>query len=516
MASSTQQANQRASLIPYALHSFLGGQSDYEDKGIAGAFKSGYGLDIRKQKDTLSCQYALVDDLALGTMTAGAIVVTASDGNTYFFCNDGKIFRRQSNGSYLVQGYGIIPVYTDTHESGQIIGAAEWYSNAGNTYLLWATPTRLNIKKIIGSGYTNTEPWNDVNTADAGTWPKTNLTSTDWHSMAIANGNLQICNGNVMALVGYDLSYTNNSLALIPGNNSRCILERGKYAVIGCRSSNGQDQSTFFDWDGIGLSWNDKEIVKFGGLNSMIDTEIALAQLGTNGQLYISDFNTPIPFRQIRGGGQSNPDGICSYHGMALIGIFGNTNLINGHYANGIYSIGRINKNAPIVLNLEYQLDCDEIYSVKTVGTSIIVVYRLNEQYGVKIVDSGTYATAVYQSLDLVAPLGTRRYPIPLGRMLAWQRVDLQCQPLPPGTAIEVWYKIDKLESGGTNNDGWIQSNMEIGNTGGGLQFQDKGMQNAVFYINQKARVLEVMLKLIPSGNRTPEVNEINIYFSVG
>lgn len=511
------QANQRSSLIPYHLRTFLGGQSDYEDKGIAGSYKAGMSLSVRKQIDSLSCQAALIDDLPTGHMTAGAyVIIPASDGNTYFFCKDGKVWRRNAAGSYVVQGYGISPVYTESSEAGNIIGAVEWFSQAGNTYLLWATPTRLNIKKIAGTGYTNVEPWNDVNSADTGSWPKTNLTSAAWHNMVIANGALQITNGNLMALVGYDLSYTNQSLKLIPGVAAKCVLERGKYAVIGCTDTAGKDQSAYFDWDGIGLSWNDKNIIKFGGLNTMIDTEIALAQIGVNGQFYISDFNTPIPFRQIRGGGQSNPNAVAPYHGMALVGIYGNTNSIYGHLANGVYSVGRINKNAPLILNLEYQLDCDEITAIQTVGTNILVAYRTGSTYGVKVVDPNTYALAVYQSLDLVAPLGTRRYPIPLGRLLNWSRVDLQCQPLPPGCKIEVWYKIDKATTGGANNDGWIQSNMETGNTGGGLQFQDKGMQNAVFYIGEKGRVCEVQVVLIPSGNRTPEINEVNVYFTVG
>lgn len=503
-------SQERFGLIPFALHSYLGGQSDYENKGIAGAFKSGYGLDIRKQKDTLSCQQALKTDLATGTMTAPAyFVVPASDGNTYFFCYDGKIFRRNSSGQYYL-------VWNDVYESGHIIGAVEWYDNAGFTYLLWATPTRLNIKKIAGTGYVQTEPWTDVNIASTGSWPKTNLTSTTWHTMSMANGALQIANGNLMALVGYDLSYTNQSLKLIPGNSARCVIERGKYAVIGCRRTDGKDESTFFDWDGVGLSWNDKEIIKFGGINAMLDTEMALAQLGTNGQLYISDFNTPIPFRQIRGGGQSNPDGIAAYHGMALIGIYGNTNSMNGVLGNGIYSVGRVNKNAPIVLNLEYQLTCDEITSVKVVGTDILIAYKLNSQYGVKIVDTDNKATAVYQSLDLVAPIGTRRFSMPLGRIFSPSRVDLQCAPLLPGCKIEVWYKIDKAISGGTNNDGWIQANMEIGNTGGGTQFQDTGKQNAVFYIGEKGRTCEIQAVLLPSGSRSPEIHEINVYASFG
>ena len=497
---------ERRGLIPWILHDFTGGQSDYENRGIKGAYKSAYGLDPRKQVDSLSGQQKLKDDLALGTFDAPCYcVVPASDGNTYFFLFNGKIYRRNSAGQYYL-------VWNEVYESGHIIGACEWYDSAGFTYLLWATPTRLNIKKIEGTGYTQTEPWNDVNTASTSTWPKVNLTSTDWHTMTIANGTLQICNKNVMALVGYGLSYTNNSLQLIPGNSARLVIERGKYAVIGCTKTDGKDETTLFDWDGVGLSWNDKQIIKFGGIKSMIDTEIALAQIGTNGQLYVSDFNTPMPFRQIRGGGQSNPDGICSYHGMALIGIYGNTNLMNGHYGNGIYSVGRINKNAPIILNLEYQLDCDEIYSVKTIGTDIICVYKSGSQYGVKIVDTDNKSDWVYQSLDLIAPVGTLRYPIPLGRLVSWNRVDLQCQPLLPGTKLEVWYKIDKAITGGTNNDGWIQANSE----GGSTQFSTTGMQNAVFYIGQKGRVCEVMVKGLASGSRTPEVNEINIYITVG
>jgi hypothetical protein len=501
--------NQRPALIPYHLRSFLGGQSDYEDKGISGSFKSGYGLDIRKQKDTLSCQQALKDDLALGTMTAAAyFVVPSSDGNTYFFCFDGKIFRRNAAGVYLL-------VYTDTQEAGRIIGAAEWYSSAGWTYLIWATATRLNIKKLSGPSYTQTEPWVDVNVADTGSWPKTNLTNTAWHTMSIANGVLEICNGNLMAIVGYDLSYSNNGLALIPGNAATCVLERGKYGIIGCRKIDGKDETTLFAWDGIGLSWNDKEIIKFSKINSMIDTEMAIAQIGEEGQLYISDFNSPMPFRQIRGGGASLPDGITSYKGMALLGIHGNTNSLNSVLATGIYSIGRVNKNAPLVLNLEYQLTCDKITSVKVVNTDILIAYKTGSDHGVKIVDTATKSDGIYQSLDLIAPVGSGS-GVALGRMLEWSRVDLECQPLPAGCKIECWYKIDKATTGGLNNDGWIQANIEPGNTGSGLQFQGTGNQNAVFYVGEKGRTFEVMLKLLHSGNLTPEVNEINCYFNAG
>ena len=496
-----------ASLIPYQLKTFVAGQSDWQDKGVLGSYKFGYGMSIREQEDSITCQQALKDDLAVGTFDAPCyFVVPSSDGNTYFFLYNGKIYSRHSDGSYHL-------VYTDSNESGHIIGAAEWYDESGWTYLVWATPTRLNIKKLLGPAYTPAEPWTDVNVASTGSWPQTNLTSASWHTMANCNEALLIANGNLVALVGYDLSYTNDALKLIPGNTAKCILERGKYGIIGCTSATGKDETDLFSWDGIGASWNDKGITKFGGLNSMVDTEIALAQMGSDGQFYVTDFKTPVPFRQIKGGGHSNVDGMCTYHGMALCGISGNTWYTNGHYANGVYAVGRVNKNAPIALDLEYQLDCDEIYSVKVVGTDILVVYKSGTDYGVKIVDKLNKATAVYQSLDLDAPIGTRRYPNPLGRLVNWNRVDLQCQKLPAGCKVEVWYKFDKSFTGGTNNDGWIQCNLVDDPTS--YQWTTAGGNNAVFAVGQKARTLEVMVICIPSGNTAPDLHEVNVYISL-
>ncbi|MDE1867010.1 MAG: hypothetical protein KGI08_04775 [Thaumarchaeota archaeon] len=506
----------RGAMIPYQLRSFVGGQSDYEDKGVVGSFKSGQNLDIRKQQDSLSGGQALTDDLAGGTFDAPCYAaVPASDGNTYFFLYNGKIYSRHSDGTYHL-------VYTETNDSGHITGASEWYDNAGYTYIVYTTDLRVNIKRILGPAYTPAEPWTDVNTASTGTWPKTNLSKAasgiTWHRPVMSNGVLLIGNMNTLAQVGYDLSYTSNALQLIPGNIAKTIVERDIYAITGCVRSDNKDESALFSWDEVSLDWNSKEILKYGGLNAMIDTEIAIAQIGTAGQLYLSDLNSPMPIRQIRGGGQCDPDGMTSYHGMALMGIFGNT---SGN--NGVYSYGRINKNAGIVLNLEYALTCDEIYSVKTVGTDILIVYKSGTAYGVKKVDFTTKADFIYQSLDLIAPLGTRRYPIPLGRLLNWQRIDLQCDPLPTGCKIEVWYRYDKqitqrtLANGTqTDTNGWIQANMDKGFTGGGLQAQDAGQQNFIFYLGQKARVMEIMIKGFSHLNTTPSINEANAYFTVG
>ena len=492
--------------LPYHLRSFHGGISDFEDRGTAGSFKYGSGLDIRKQRDTLSCQQGLKDYIATGTITANALwTVIGDDGNVYHFCKDGKIFRTNVGGTTLL-------VYTEVNESGNIIGAAQWYDNVGNTYLFWATTTRLNIKRIIGTAYTNTEPWADVNTVPTGTWPKTNLTSTTWHTMRVCNGGLYIANAQYLAFVGYDMSYNNLAIQLIPGNATKTMVERGTYVIAGANRVTNIEECSVYAWDQQSLNYNDKKIMKQSGINSMIDTEVALMQVGVNGQLFSSDLRNPQPLFTYPGGGQTYPDGVTSDRGMALFGIYGNTN------SNGLYSYGRLKKNAPIVPNLEYPLVCDEITSICKFGTNILIAYRTGATWGVKQLDTANKGDGVYQSLDLIAPLGTRRYPIPLGRFLNWAWVDLHCLPLPAGCGIEVWYRLDKILGTSLNanadSNGWVQANLQDQPLV--YRLITAGTQNAIWAVNEKSQVFEIQIKLFHSGNTTPEVMEANIYMNFG
>ena len=46
----------------YEITKWNGGISDFEDRGLSGAFKMGYNLDIRKATDSLTCDQALEDE----------------------------------------------------------------------------------------------------------------------------------------------------------------------------------------------------------------------------------------------------------------------------------------------------------------------------------------------------------------------------------------------------------------------------------------------------------------------
>jgi hypothetical protein len=480
-------------MASFLINTFNAGISAYENKGQKGSFKTGSSIDIRKVIDSLSCQQALTSNLSISggaTMTAlGRFHVIASDGASYVFCGDGKIFK-------ITSGDVVTLVYTDTQESGNIIGAAEFSDISGNYFLLWATPTRLNIKKIIASAYTNTEPWADVNTAPTGSWPKTNLTSTTWHTMKRAGSSLQICNDNTLAMVGSDLSYTNNSLQLIPGNVARTLLERDVNVIVGCGRKGNEDLSAFFGWDLISDNYISKKFIPVKLINALIDTDKPLAQVGTSGALYYADFLNVLPIISFTGGGSVNPDGVENDQGLALFGVFG-----NGAGNTGIWSYGKKRIDHPYSLNLEYPLTCDEIGSVKKRGTDIFVTYKNGSTYGIKKVDTAAKAVATYGGLDLRVPDKYIGDELP-----TFTHIKVTTLPLPTGTSIQVKRRIDKDLA-----TGFLAANIE----GGATSFNTVNGEEAEFLLGDKGKIIEPQVILTPSGNTTPDVLSVEIFFDL-
>lgn len=527
----------------YEIKEFSGGISSFSDRGIRGSFKFGSGLDIRKDVDTLSCQQALKEEGLFGishsssaslspsastspsssgsrsaspsatpsqsnspsasrssspslspsaslspsssasaspSQSAGLtnifkdlilFFVKATDGATYGFGNAGYIYRRYNDGYWR-------NVYRDT--DGAIKGAEEKPSPT-TTYLQWATDTKVKRKVLPGSS-----GWTDVETVAE------NLTGADWHTMKQVGGANMIANGSKLAMVGYDDSFTNEALDLIPGNVAKAITERNGRAVIG----------TF------------KAGYPTKGVNAMLDAEVPLSQIGDDGELFFANFSDSMPAKRFPGGGRVNPGGaanevdqvqIFDWEQTALSWIdkqtLGNMSLWGVFDAdsgkNGIYTYGRKNKEQPFTLNLEYALEVDEIGAVASVEGKIIASYRDGSSFGVKVVDLDNKATGTYEGLEFRAPI---KMPADITK---WDTVEVFCAPLPSGCTISFWYKINKASS-------FTQATLADGSS----SFTTTNGKKAVFRIGAEGEIFEPRLVLSSYGNTCPEVYRIRVNFA--
>lgn len=524
----------------YEIKQWNGGLSDYDDKGLPGSFKFGSNLEQRKDVDSLSCNQALTDEgINQGSRSpsastspsaspsrspspsasrslsptpspsassspsfspsrspsttpssspspspsaSGAITsifydlirtfVKAQDGYTYGFGSTGYIYRRDADGFWQ-------RLYKDA--DGAIKGAAEWYAANGKVYLFWATDKKVKKKELPGLSN-----WNDV------TEVATNLNSADWHTMRECGGSLIICNGPVLALVGYDQSYTNEALNLIPGNISKTLVERNGRTIVGTFRS---DDPT-------------------SGINGAIDAEVPLAQIGSDGELYFADMQDTIPVKRFPGGGKVNPGGVCNRVGQsnffeweqnALNWIdkqsVGNLALFAVYDADvgkgGIYSYGRKNKNKPMIMNLEYQIDADELGAVIHTDGTTLVSYRDGSDFGVKAVDADNKAEATYQGIDFRAPV---KKPIDITR---WMQAEVFMKPLPVNSWVEFWYKVNKTGD-------YVRALTGAGDS----VFSTALAKKALFRMEVEGEIFEPQLVLHPSANATPEIHRLRIYFN--
>lgn len=463
---------------PWLIKSFRGGQSDEDSIGIRGSYKYGHALDIHKRRDSLTCKQAMKH----GVKTSDLVkyFVQGSDGTTYAFGNGGTIYTRSGGGTWASR-------YNDSN--GEIKGASEWAVSDGSTYVIWATDTSVSRKQLITTN-------SGVDWGNASQNWKTDLTSADYHPMKKASGAMMIGNKQRLALYGFDGSWTNEAMKVEPFNIVKSIDERDDYVILGTECDHEAEEGYIWSWITEALNYIQKKKKPIRGVNALITAEIPLLQGGADGEIYVADFVNNTPLAKIPESGQVNTDGVDVENDLAVFGFYGGT------YP-GIWSYGRRNKNRPSVLAYDYLLTYQALGSTVaemgalsmaagTLLASFTITNGSTTEYGIDEVDSATKATAVYESLEFDA--GSPHL------FKYFRDAHLIMTPLPTGCSVGFKYKADK--------GSWITAKTPDGST----SYSVAGSSEAIFVINQKAKIMEIGVTLTPSSNSTPEVLAISTY----
>jgi hypothetical protein len=469
-------------IVPWIIKSFRGGLSDEDSVGIKGSFKFGYGLDIHKRRDSLSCMQALKHSKKTSDLIK--YFVLGSDGTTYAFGSGGTIYTKSPTGLFIER-------YNDAN--GEIKGAECWSVDDGSTYIVWATNTSVSIKQLWTGNSGN--DWGNVVLNK-----HTNLDPSNWHTMKRASGALQIANDMFLATWGYDDTFDPASMQIEPGNTIKCLEDRDDYVILGSQSKGGMaEEGHIWSWQTSASNYIQKKKIPVLGINALIRTELLLLQGGVDGELFYSDFTNSVPVAKLPADNyQCNPGGATIDNDLASFGMYG------GIYP-GIWSYGRRHKNRPFTLNYDYRLvvgvngsTVTQIGALTSVSGKLLVSWATLDgstvvEYGVNEVDPDNKAIAVYETLEFDG--GNPHL------LKHFRDVHLIMSPLPVGCEIDVYYKSDKSNS-------WTLAktpNNQIG-------FSVTNATEAIFTINKSSKIMELQISLIPNGNLTPEILSIITY----
>ena len=457
------------------IDNYSGGLSDSDKIGVRGSFADGVGLDIHSEPGLLKVNQALKKESGTTVTDFCKFAIPCSDGNSYWFGDAGKIYKRTSAGVWS-------NVYTDT--DGEIKGAMEF-----NDYIYWATDTSL--KKIAVGG-----DWSsDVTTVGT-------LDSATYHPMTVQGLYLLIGNATKIATVDDVGTFTAQgtpdvTLAELPSNYQiRTLINFGIDVLIGTTTSDKYTSARIFRWDVSSPAYISDDDIPENGLNCFIPVDnYVFTQAGKSGAIYQYTGKDLVLRKRIKGDyGQGTmevlPQSYTSFNGLPLFGV---SNVSGNPIKQGVYSLGRHDSNYPLALNLEYVISTGDTSSIEigallVIGTNLLVAWKSGTAYGVDVIDYTTkYASAYYKTL--IFDGGQRQLS------KDFKNFAFNYQSKPTGTDITAKYYLNggSVQSLTTEDDAttmkkWTQTTL----TGGFIQLE---------------------VHFTTSSNNAPELDEI--YFDM-
>jgi len=472
----------------YRIQGYRGGIADDPYQGVREAFRFGYGLNIRGEENTLKCNQRLKEDLGSSTFITDLILfyIPASNGNLYGFGDTGNVYRKQGGAAAWEL------VYADAN--GKITGAAEYTNNDGSDnyapYLYWATETNVSRIKLSGTWATDVE--HNWQTLDG---------DPSWHTMSEALGVLLICDNKDLAMVDYEGGFNLDAVDLPRSHRNKCLLGLDQLVVFGSTKGDKVEEGWLWTWDKIQPSWIQRRMVAERGINALLQGEFLMIQAGVRGGLYFWDTSSLLRIKKLPGEfAWVNPGGVTIMGGLPLLGV-------NGSNKCGIYSYGRLNKNDPYALNLEYipshgKFENVLIGALTMYEDRIYCSWKDGTTFGTDVLDSDNKAEARYEGLVFD---GGESFT-----QKGFRQIKVVTKPLPRDCSIEVFFKVNQQTD-------WQKATMQDGSE----LFDHEGRSKAIFSIETggneddpgSGEEYELAMNLHPNGNDTPEIISATTYF---
>jgi hypothetical protein len=340
--------------------------------------------------------------------------IQVSTGDTLLFGDAGAIYSRSASSANYTK------VYTDTG-SDAILGAEEH-----NGYIYWATHDKLHRKPFPGQG-----DWSDVD-EDWATFGNGDL---KYHPMIVNGLYLFIGDNRGIASVDDLHTFTTNGTpditfnSLPHGYRIRCLYNYDIDILMGTsRSATDVNTARVFRWDTVSAAYISSDEIVEDGVRAFIPFDNSvLAQCGGSGNFYFYDgkYLREPPIKKIRGTYTStdhievNPAAVSNLKGLPLIGV---SRSAGEPCLNGVYSLGRHDKNYPLAVNLEYIISTGnrtsiEIGVIHAIGRDLLVSWKDGATYGVDEIDyTAKYADAYMVTRELgedrVVPKSYSKYTV--------------------------------------------------------------------------------------------------------
>lgn len=327
----------------------LGGIADSDYMGAPNSLAELWGFDLHSEPGILKVNQALTKESGLNIDDFVKASVPSSDGNTYLFgSTNGKVWQRTSGGVY-----SLVATVVPAIGAVGILEAKEYQG-----FIYYATQSRLGRWQLGTAWSTRNDNW--------AIFTKTDL---EWHPMLILNLVLYIGDASLVAQVDTGV-FSASALDITTPLRIKCLGQLGTDLLLGTYVSSNIVITQIYRWNTWSISFTNSDPIPEIGINSFLPIDNGvIVNAGTKGNTYIYNGSTLELYKQIKGTWDNstnkavvNPNAVLNFFGLPIFGL----SYLNGSPTNlGIYSLGRANRNYPIVLNGEQGISTGHLSNVE-------------------------------------------------------------------------------------------------------------------------------------------------------
>lgn len=371
------------------------GLADSKWNGVTGSVSVCVGLDIHSTPGLTKVRQKLAKE------TGGVppdefckIALNASNGYSFWFSSEsGKIWARSSDGTWTL-------AHTTISTGADIcLGAAEY-----DGYIYWATHTRLHRIAIANAD----DSWASV----SHDWATFGVTNASFHPMAIQDLTLFIADGNQIAQVDENGTFSSNVLDIKTPLVIKTMVPYEWDLLIGTWVANTINRAEIIRWDTVSPSWNTSDPIEEVGINAFIrDDNYVYVNAGRAGNMYFYNGEQLLPFKRVPGDytnakyGYVHPNSVGNFMGQP---IFGFSNGTGNSTLQGVYTLGSYSRDYPKVLDLSWVNSQDKVTN-QEIGAILVIDFDLfvawDDASTTKGVDkmnwSAKYASAYFETMKL-------------------------------------------------------------------------------------------------------------------
>lgn len=474
MASQTQ--NDR---IPIGDFNF-GGLADSKWSGVKNSLYKFIGFDPHSAPGVLRVAQKLTKDSGTTVTEFCKERVVSTNGRTYWFSSTtGKIWERASDGTWTL-------VFTTTAAAGEVkcLGAFEYQG-----YIYWATQSRLH--RILATDAEGASEW----TANAAlNWATFSATDASFHPMIELNLVLYIGDGKYVAQVDAGV-FTADALDISSPLRIKSLGKIKTDLLIGTYVDNSVNKTSIYRWDTYSPSFSVGDEIDEVGINAFIPGDnVVFVQAGLAGRIYVYNGESLELYKTIPGDYSTSKTAIVHPGSVGKIGeeiFIGLSNVSNNPADEGVYRLGRHDRNYDWILDLPYPisersggafvLTGIEIGAVAVVAGRLFVAWKNGSSYGVDAVDTSYKLDGAYFETRVMRP--------DRAKLINYAKFSAFYASLPDSTAINIAYS--------KNYAGYTDTTEKTDTQMNEVYADSEGVE---------AATLQLKVTVTVSGNNAPEI----------